>query len=976
MVAWGNNYYGQINIPSGLSNVVAVAAGGKHSLALKGLPPGTATPVALTPRVMIGTADRPFFQRLQVKNGANSYGASGLPAGLVLDPSTGIITGTPLAGGTFSVVLSATNSSGSCTWTAPLYVNLPLPYVVATNSAQATLGNWFDLPFIFGNADSLQVNGLPPGLSADTGKGLIFGMPTALGNYTVSVMASNRFGIATNVVVVRVTEVIGWGSNSYLQTRIPTGLSNVVAIAAGWCHSLVLRADGTVLGWVRQGYGPSGLSNVVSIASGYNHNLALRADGTVAAWGDNAYGQTALPSGLSNVVAVAAGAYHSLALRADGLVVGCGRNNYGQTNIPSGLNHVTALVAGYGHNLALRADGSLVGWGANDYGQLSIPNGLSNVVGIAAGDYHSLALRADGSVVGWGRNNYGQTNVPSGLSNVVAIAAGGASSLALRGDGSVVGWGDDYYDQASYASGLSNVVAIAAGWNHCLALCGLPAGMAPPQPAGPSQVFATGDWPFRLRLLVKNGATSFGAAGLPAGLSLDPNTGLITGQPLETGTFAVTLSATNTAGSCTWTMTLVVNPHLPWVAGGTFVRAGVGNWLSLEVARDADQVEASGLPPGMVTDSRSGLISGAPTAVGDYNISVAASNRFGIVNGSLVIRVAALVAWGTNSYGQTSIPAGLGNVVNAASGDLHVLALRADGRVVSWGSNIYGQTNVPANVSNVVAVAAGGAHSLALRSDGVVVGWGDNGYGQRTIPGGLSNAVAIAAGYRHSLALRSGGSVLGWGDNTYGQRTIPTGLSNAVAIAAGNRHSLALRSDGSVLGWGDNTYGQRTIPNGLSNVVAIAAGSYHSLALRADGSVVGWGQNNSKQVSIPPGLSNILAIAAGNSNSLALRADGSVVVWGDNTFGQTNVPGGLSNVVAVTAGSGHSLALLSAPADRPAVSIQNVGGATLRVLLQGMIGARVHHRDDHPSRGWLWLVHDLERRLAQFDLLVGLDEWR
>jgi hypothetical protein len=44
-VAWGWNQiqYGQTDVPSGL-NLVAIAAGGQHSLALTGLPPGVAAP--------------------------------------------------------------------------------------------------------------------------------------------------------------------------------------------------------------------------------------------------------------------------------------------------------------------------------------------------------------------------------------------------------------------------------------------------------------------------------------------------------------------------------------------------------------------------------------------------------------------------------------------------------------------------------------------------------------------------------------------------------------------------------------------------------------------------------------------------------------------------------------------------------------------------------------------------------------------
>src|SRR5512140_3211399 len=35
VIGWGDNTYGQITVPDGLSNVVAIAAGTYHSLALK-----------------------------------------------------------------------------------------------------------------------------------------------------------------------------------------------------------------------------------------------------------------------------------------------------------------------------------------------------------------------------------------------------------------------------------------------------------------------------------------------------------------------------------------------------------------------------------------------------------------------------------------------------------------------------------------------------------------------------------------------------------------------------------------------------------------------------------------------------------------------------------------------------------------------------------------------------------------------------
>ncbi len=119
--------------------------------------------------------------------------------------------------------------------------------------------------------------------------------------------------------------------------------------------------------------------------------------------------------------------------------------------------------------------------------------------------------------------------------------------------------------------------------------------------------------------------------------------------------------------------------------------------------------------------------------------------------------ISAAFAWGSDAYGQTNIPPGLGNVIAIAAGGYHNLALKADRTVVAWGRNLEHQTNVPASLGNVVAIAAGQYHSLALKADGTVVAWGSGTQGQTNIPAGLSNVVAIAAGEYHSLALMGNG---------------------------------------------------------------------------------------------------------------------------------------------------------------------------------------------------------------------------
>jgi alpha-tubulin suppressor-like RCC1 family protein len=137
--------------------------------------------------------------------------------------------------------------------------------------------------------------------------------------------------------------VIRWGlgTNRYAESQIPPDLTNVLAIAAGFTHSLALRPNGTVVGWGSDtNYGqiniPSGLSNVTAIAAGGFHSLARKSDGTVVAWGagdgvqtgNYQHGQSIVPAGLSNVVAISAGSWHSMSLKSDGTVRAYALNDF------------------------------------------------------------------------------------------------------------------------------------------------------------------------------------------------------------------------------------------------------------------------------------------------------------------------------------------------------------------------------------------------------------------------------------------------------------------------------------------------------------------------------------------------------------------------------------------------------------------------------------------------------------------------
>jgi hypothetical protein len=347
------------------------------------------------------------------------------------------------------------------------------------------------------------------------------------------------------------------------------------------------------------------------------------------------------------------------------------------------------------------------------------------------------------------------------------------------------------------------------------------------------------------------------------------------------------------------------------------------------------------------------------TNFGAYSVVV--SNVSGSTNSvTATLTLPEVVAWGSNSYGQTNVPPEASNVIAIAGGWYHSVALRANGTVVAWGRNDIGQTNVPPGLTNAIAISSrSGNHVLALKADGKVIAWGDNSYSQRNVPPGLSNVVAISAGGLHSLVLKADGNLVTWGFYVGSQQArVPVGLSNVVAISAGDYVSLALKPDGKVTQWGSTSVPQP--PPGLSNVVMVAAGGLHNLALKADGQVIAWGNNENGQTSVPAGLSNVIAIAAGDYHSLALKADGTAVAWGQyytGPFVPAVVPAGYTNLVAIAAGSDHDLAIVGNGPPVPFMALANASfvGNSFSVSLPTQSGRvyRLEYKDSLTETNWM-----------------------
>jgi len=312
--AWGDNFSGQLgdgtysrvnSLPvtvSGLTDVVSLAGGYAHSLALKA--DGTVRSWGANQSGQLGNSTVPYFSNTPVS-------VTGL---------TGVVG---IASGTNHSL--ALRSDGTvCSWGANSVGQLGNGTTTNSNTPVTVSGLTDVVSIAGGDAHSLA-------LRADG---------------TVRSWGSNDAGQLGN----------GTAPDSNMPVTV-SGLTDVVGLAGGSRHSLALKSDGTVRSWGSNDSGQlgngtfnyssntpvlvTGLTGVVGVASGSNHSLALKSDGTVRSWGSNQDGQlgdggttdTRTPVtvlGLTDAVGLAGGSRHSLALKSDGTMRSWGYNIAGQ----------------------------------------------------------------------------------------------------------------------------------------------------------------------------------------------------------------------------------------------------------------------------------------------------------------------------------------------------------------------------------------------------------------------------------------------------------------------------------------------------------------------------------------------------------------------------------------------------------------------------------------------------------------------
>lgn len=135
---------------------------------------------------------------------------------------------------------------------------------------------------------------------------------------------------------------------------------------------------------------------------------------------------------------------------------------------------------------------------------------------------------------------------------------------------------------------------------------------------------------FSFGVTATNSPTSYNIAGLPPGLSANTATGAISGSATATGTYPVTLSASNAVGTGpTATLTITVG-SLPAINSALAATGTVGTPFAYiaTASNGATSFAFSGLPAGL-SATVLGTVSGTPLSAGTFAVSVTASNPYG-----------------------------------------------------------------------------------------------------------------------------------------------------------------------------------------------------------------------------------------------------------------------------------------------------------------------------------------------------------
>jgi hypothetical protein len=166
-------------------------------------------PLITSPLTASGKQGTPFSYTITGQHFPTSYSAAGLPYGLNVNTATGVIQGTPLASGAFGVTLGTANQCASAQTNLVLTIASSVPVITSALTASGKEQAAFTYQIHATQSPTgFGAENLPRSLVVDPATGIISGNPLYAGNYTVTITASNVWGVGTTNLQLSISNAV------------------------------------------------------------------------------------------------------------------------------------------------------------------------------------------------------------------------------------------------------------------------------------------------------------------------------------------------------------------------------------------------------------------------------------------------------------------------------------------------------------------------------------------------------------------------------------------------------------------------------------------------------------------------------------------------------------------------------------------------------------------------------------------------
>ena len=591
------------------------------------------------PATTTGTVNTPFSQTFTASNTVGTVSfttASSLPAGLTLS-TAGVLSGTPTQSGSFGIVVTATDGNG-CSGSGSTYtLVIGCQTITVTNPVNntGTVSAPFSETFTSGNTIgtvtyTLNSGSLPAGLSLSTG-GILGGTPTQSGSFPITVKATDAngcFGVGATYTINIACQVIT--VNNPATTSSPAGTplsinftqSGAIGTATFTTAStlptgLTLDPDGTLHGTPTQG-GSFGIAVTVTDSNGCTGTnppytltitcptITVTNPGVTTGTAGTAFSQTFTQTGGQGTVTFA---IHTGTLPT-------GMTFHSATGVLDGTPTQTGSFP-----IVVRATDSngCTGDGPSYplvIGCQTITVNNPVTTGGTVNAAFSQTFTQSGAI-GGATFSLNSGSLPAGLT----LSSGGVLSGTPTQSGS--------FPITVKVTDGNACTGIGATYTLVIA-CQTITVTNPSSSTGTIQVALTPASSYTFSAANTIGAVTFAlnSGSLPAGISLTSG-GVLTGTPTVTGSFPITVQATDGNGcfGVSPTYTLVINCQTITVTNPAATTATVGTSFSDTFAQTGANGTATftlntgSLPTG-ITLASNGALSGIPTQSGSFTITV------------------------------------------------------------------------------------------------------------------------------------------------------------------------------------------------------------------------------------------------------------------------------------------------------------------------------------------------------------------